>query len=115
MEAVGSRGLDAARRSLTEIFGAAKRDCTYRTIVADQREYCIVGAGIHGLSTAWHLARELHATGRGDGRGVIILDKTGIRAGKGVIVGLGVAAIGLIADLLITRWARRRKEILGFG
>ena len=25
--------------------------------------YCVVGAGIHGLSTAWHLARELKARG----------------------------------------------------
>jgi len=26
--------------------------------------YVIIGAGIHGLSTAWHLARELRARGR---------------------------------------------------
>ena len=37
--------------------------------------YVIVGAGIHGLSTAYHLALELKANGKGDGRDIIILDK----------------------------------------
>ena len=32
--------------------------------------YCVVGAGIHGLSTAWHLARELKARGTGSGDAV---------------------------------------------
>ena len=43
--------------------------------------YVIVGAGIHGLSTAYHLALELKARGKGDGRDIIILDKAGIAAG----------------------------------
>ena len=43
--------------------------------------YVIVGAGIHGLSTAYHLALELKASGKGDGRDIIILDKNGIAAG----------------------------------
>ncbi|MDP6189258.1 MAG: FAD-binding oxidoreductase [Gammaproteobacteria bacterium] len=43
--------------------------------------YIIVGAGIHGLSTAYHLALELKARGKGDGRDIIILDKAGIAAG----------------------------------
>ena len=30
-------------------------------------KYVIVGAGIHGLSTAWHLAMELEARGEGSG------------------------------------------------
>lgn len=34
-------------------------------------------------------------------------------AGKGLVVGLCIAAIGLAADQLIRRWARERKEILG--
>jgi methylglutamate dehydrogenase subunit A len=41
----------------------------------------IVGAGIHGLSTGWHLAKELKARGMGSGKDVLILDKTGIGAG----------------------------------
>ena len=29
--------------------------------------YLVIGAGMHGLSTAWHLARELERRGRGKG------------------------------------------------
>lgn len=43
--------------------------------------YVIVGAGIHGLSTAYHLAVQLKAQGKGDGRDIIVLDKSGISAG----------------------------------
>lgn len=52
-------------------------------------KYVIVGAGIHGLSTAWHLARRLKSRGLGDGRDVLVLDKTGIGAGaSGVACGV---------------------------
>lgn len=44
-------------------------------------KYTIVGAGVHGLSTAWHLAMELEARGRGSGQDVVVLDKTGPGAG----------------------------------
>ena len=43
--------------------------------------YIVIGAGIHGLSTAYHLALQLKATGKGDGRDIIILDKSGICSG----------------------------------
>ena len=43
--------------------------------------YVIIGAGIHGLSTAYHLALELKATGKGSGADIIVLDKSGIAAG----------------------------------
>jgi glycine/D-amino acid oxidase-like deaminating enzyme len=43
--------------------------------------YVIVGAGIHGLSTAYHLTLQLKATGKGDGRDIVILDKSGICSG----------------------------------
>lgn len=43
--------------------------------------YVIAGAGIHGLSTAYHLALELQAKGTGDGTDIVVLDKTGICAG----------------------------------
>ena len=33
----------------------------------DKVDYLIIGAGIHGLSTAWHLAEKLKAKGKGDG------------------------------------------------
>jgi methylglutamate dehydrogenase subunit A len=43
--------------------------------------YVVVGAGIHGLSTAYHLAKELEARGLGSGADVVVLDKA--RAGAG--------------------------------
>ena len=43
--------------------------------------YVVVGAGVHGLSTAWHLAMERAARGQGSGAEVIVLDKSGPGAG----------------------------------
>src|SRR5881392_3519976 len=37
--------------------------------------YVVVGAGVHGLSTAYHLARELRSRGLGSGRDVVVLAK----------------------------------------
>jgi methylglutamate dehydrogenase subunit A len=51
--------------------------------------YVVVGAGIHGLSTAYHLARELRARGLGSGRDVVVLDKSGPGAGaSGIACGV---------------------------
>ena len=51
--------------------------------------YVIVGAGIHGLSTAWHLAKGLKASGRGSGADVVVIDKTGVGAGaSGIACGV---------------------------
>jgi methylglutamate dehydrogenase subunit A len=51
--------------------------------------YVVIGAGIHGLSTAYHLALELKATGRGGGGDIVILDKTGPAAGaSGIACGV---------------------------
>jgi hypothetical protein len=47
----------------------------------NQAEYVIVGAGIHGLSTAWRLAERLSESGQSVEGRVIILDKSGISAG----------------------------------
>src|SRR5499433_1668799 len=58
-------------------------------MVPDHSRYVIVGAGIHGLSTAWHLARELRRRGLGGGEDILVLDKTGIGAGaSGVACGV---------------------------
>jgi len=46
-----------------------------------QSKYIIIGAGIHGLSTAYHLALELKARGKGNGADILVLDKSGISAG----------------------------------
>src|ERR1700754_3091314 len=43
--------------------------------------YVVVGAGIHGLSTAYHLAKELRERGSGSGADIVVLDKTGPGAG----------------------------------
>src|ERR671927_1817587 len=54
-----------------------------------QVAYVIVGAGVHGLSTAWHLAKELNARGRGSGEDIIVLEKTGVAAGaSGIACGV---------------------------
>ena len=51
--------------------------------------YVIIGAGIHGLSTAYHLALELKSTGKGTGKDIIVIDKTGIAAGaSGIACGV---------------------------
>lgn len=51
--------------------------------------YVVIGAGVHGLSTAWHLAKELSAHGTGEGTDVVILDRTGVGAGpSGIACGV---------------------------
>jgi len=51
--------------------------------------YVVVGAGIHGLSTAYHLAKELRARGVGSGGDVLVLDKSGPGAGaSGIACGV---------------------------
>ena len=52
-------------------------------------EYAIIGAGIHGLSTAWHLAAKLKAKGKGDGSKILVIDKDSIAAGaSGIACGV---------------------------
>ena len=52
-------------------------------------KYAIIGAGIHGLSTAYHLALKLKETGRGSGGDILVLDKTAIAAGaSGIACGV---------------------------
>jgi glycine/D-amino acid oxidase-like deaminating enzyme len=51
-------------------------------------EYLIIGAGVHGLATAYFLARYLKAKGIGRGEDVVVVDKSGIAAGaSGVACG----------------------------
>ncbi len=52
-------------------------------------KYLIIGSGIHGLSSAYHLARQLKASGKGDGSDILVVDKTGIAAGaSGIACGV---------------------------
>ena len=55
----------------------------------NKAEYIIIGAGIHGLSTAWHLAKKLRAKGKGDGSKILVIDKNGIASGaSGIACGV---------------------------
>ena len=52
-------------------------------------KFAIIGAGIHGLSTAYHLALRLREAGRGSGADVLVIDKTSIAAGaSGIACGV---------------------------
>ena len=44
-------------------------------------EYLIIGAGVHGLSTAFHLAKYLESTGKGNGDDVVVIEKNAIAHG----------------------------------
>src|SRR5438270_2119031 len=51
--------------------------------------YVVVGAGIHGLSTAYHLAKELSTRNLGSGADVFVLDKSAPGAGaSGIACGV---------------------------
>jgi methylglutamate dehydrogenase subunit A len=51
--------------------------------------YVVVGAGMHGLSTAFHLAKELRTRGLGSGKDIIVLEKTEPGAGaSGIACGV---------------------------
>src|SRR5262245_54448441 len=51
--------------------------------------YLVIGAGIHGLSTAYHLALTLKQRGKGSGADVLVVDKKGIGAGaSGIACGV---------------------------
>src|ERR1044072_5084476 len=50
-------------------------------------KYVVIGAGIHGLSSAWHLAKE--QTAAGEEPDVVVIDKTGVGAGaSGIACGV---------------------------
>src|SRR5665809_146125 len=52
-------------------------------------KFAIIGAGIHGLSTALHLAQMLKASGKGAGADILVVDKTAIAAGaSGIACGV---------------------------
>ncbi len=55
----------------------------------EHARFVIIGAGIHGLSTAYHLADDLVSTGRGSGADILVIDKAGIGAGaSGIACGV---------------------------
>jgi glycine/D-amino acid oxidase-like deaminating enzyme len=59
------------------------------TKVSQHSSYVVVGAGIHGLSTAYHLARELSNRGAGSGADIVVVDKATPGAGaSGIACGV---------------------------
>ena len=50
-------------------------------MIPSSKKYLIIGAGMHGLSTAYHLARELKNRGLGSWKDILVIDKSGIGAG----------------------------------
>ena len=155
--------------------------------IPNASKYVIIGAGIHGLSTAYHLALELKKGNLGGGEDILVITVEELRSvpsalhdagsmsgvtrvqrllkiefslafphimlglnqtlvfalfmviigafigtedlgqyimkalsdlkggGKGLILGLCVAFIGLAVDNLIRTWAERRKQLLGLS
>ena len=52
-------------------------------------DVAVIGAGIHGLSTALHLAQGLRKQRRGSGKDILVVDKTSIAAGaSGIACGV---------------------------
>jgi methylglutamate dehydrogenase subunit A len=53
-------------------------------------KYVVIGAGIHGLSTAWHLAEKIkNKNGNGSNNDIVVIDKSGIASGaSGVACGV---------------------------
>ena len=44
------------------------------TVLPDSARHLVIGAGVHGLSTAWHLAEA--------GEDVVVVDKGTVAAGR---------------------------------
>ena len=44
-------------------------------------EYLIIGGGIHGLSTAWHLCKKLSSKGQLKEDSVVVIEKTKVGYG----------------------------------
>ena len=53
-------------------------------------KYVVIGAGIHCLSTAWHLAEKLKKkNGNGINNDIVVIDKGGIASGaSGIACGV---------------------------
>ena len=53
-------------------------------------KFVVIGAGIHGLSTAWHLAEKLKKkNSNGSNNDIVVIDKGGIASGaSGVACGV---------------------------
>ena len=58
-------------------------------VIPKNVKYLVVGAGVHGLSTAYHLALQLKFRGIGSGKDIVVIDKSGVGAGaSGIAYGV---------------------------
>ena len=58
-------------------------------MLPEHADFVIIGAGIHGLSTAWRLAQRLEAEGSSPAERIVVLDKSGVAAGaSGIACGV---------------------------
>ncbi len=85
------------------------------------KKYVVIGAGIHGLSSAWHLAKELKARGKGSGDDIVVLDKTSPGAGASGIA-CGVVrnfyyqpAMGEVMRVSVEVWEENAEEFAYHG
>ena len=73
------RGLPHGRRGLAA--AGARRLGSPAALTCARSKHLVIGAGVHGLSTAWHLAEQ--------GEEVLVVDKTGVAAGaSGIACGV---------------------------
>lgn len=55
----------------------------------ESAEFAVIGAGVHGLSTAWRLAQRLRDRGEEVEGRIVVIDKTGVAAGaSGIACGV---------------------------
>lgn len=79
--------------------------------------YLVIGAGIHGLSTAWHLAKELNARGRGTGEDILVIDKSAPGAGaSGIACGVirnfyFQPAMGEVMRVSVEVWEEEQQKL----
>ena len=59
------------------------------TTLPKKAKYVVIGAGIHGLSTAWHLGEKLKKNGGVKENDIVVIDKTAVAAGaSGIACGV---------------------------
>ena len=59
------------------------------TKLPNKAKYVVIGAGIHGLSTAWHLGEKLKKNGGVKENDIVVVDKSSVAAGaSGIACGV---------------------------
>src|SRR6266853_68315 len=65
----------------------------------DSSTYVVIGGGVHGLSSAYHLALELEASGKGSGKDIVVLPE--VQAQDCVAIQRHQAEIGYRSDVVL--------------